>query len=332
MKNKYRRMVGLLILLPLISTPVFSKKITELPDVLKPSDIRILGNRMYVVDDYSILLYSLPDFKLVKKFLKKGNGPGEAPLYIFLTVLPDKLVINTFGKFLLFSLSGEYIGEMKVDYQTDRFCPVGNNYVGARIILDPKHKRHVQYIKLYDKNIKEIRDIYKGSIGSYTVFFSGESKKQDFEVIKDSLEHFVYEDRIYIADTTKGFFFAVFDSDGNQLYEINNPYEKHKVTDEYKEKVTKELEQSPGAEYFNFVFRDFFPAFKSVLFADDRIYLTTHPYANDRCEIIVMDLKGKILKKSTVPDTHLFTVDKGKFYYLEENIDEDIWELKVEEI
>ena len=164
------------------------------------------------------------------------------------------------------------------------------------------------------------------------MFFSGESKKQDDDVIKDSLEHIVYKDRIYIADTAKGFYFAVFDSGGNQLYEIRNPYEKHKVTDEYKAKVRKELEQSPGSEYYNFIFRDFFPAFKSVRFADDRIYLTTHPWENDRCEIIVMDLQGKILKKATVPDTSLFTVAKGKFYYLEENPEEEIWELEAEDL
>jgi hypothetical protein len=324
-------MVSLFILATIFPTGAFSKKIAGLPDVMRPSEIHVLGERLYVVEHYSILLYSLPDFKLVKTFLRRGKGPGEIAFFITLTVLPDQLVINSFGKMLRFSLAGDLISEMKVVRGIRSIYPVGNNFVGTKTATDRQRKHRVHDIKLFDKDLKVIRDIYKGKpVLSPRRFLEG--KKQDLELIRDTYGHFVYKDRIYVADTSKGFFIAVFNSAGDPLYQIVNPYEKHKVTREYKEKVLKSIESSARTKQFNFILRDYFPAFRLVCFADDKIYLITHPWENNRCELIEMDLQGKILKKTTVPLAIRSTVANGKFYYLEENVDKEMWELMEEDL
>jgi len=332
-KNQWKTIV-LIIFLILISNIGFSKKIAELPDVMKPNYIHILGNRMYIVEDISISIFSMPGFKLEKTFLRKGSGPQEITEPPIVTVLKDSLAVYSLGKLLIYSPLGEFKSEMRI-IQPDivKLFPIANNFVGTKFVSNHKDKTPTQYVCIFDKNLKTLRELLKSaSLGTYGFFDTTSPKKPSLEMIKDNLDFFVYKDKVFIADTTRGLFFSVFDSNGNKLYEINTPYEKQKVTAAYRDKVMAEIKQSPRWNDYDYTFRDYFPPFKFVRFADDKIYLTSHPWKKDGCEMTVIDLKGKVLKKTTVPDTYLFTVDKDKFYYLLENSDTETWELHVLDI
>ena len=55
-----------------------------LPEIMQPSDLIVDGNHLYILDkDYSISMYNIPSFKLVKKFGKRGEGPGEFPARVY---------------------------------------------------------------------------------------------------------------------------------------------------------------------------------------------------------------------------------------------------------
>ena len=56
---------------------IFGGMLSKLPEIERPSWVHIMDNRMYIADNYSIRIYSMPDFKLVKTFLKQGAGPQE---------------------------------------------------------------------------------------------------------------------------------------------------------------------------------------------------------------------------------------------------------------
>jgi len=104
------------------------------------------------------------------------------------------------------------------------------------------------------------------------------------------------------------------------------------VNEIYIRREHRKIRQSPRwdkvKDRFNYVTsREYFPAFKYVRFADDRIYLVGHARKPGRSDMTVMDLQGNILKRSTVPDTHLFTINGGSFLYLRENDEKEIWEL-----
>lgn len=330
-----RKFISVLILAALslaAGAPLLSKKIAELTEVMAPGSIHILSDHMYIVDGFSIQVYSLSDLKPVKKFLSKGEGPGQVLARPVMSILTDKIVINSRWKMLVFSPMGDLVSEKKAAIDISNIYPVGNHFVGSKIVLDFRKFNHVQYINLYDKDFKVISQLLKGSIGDYVAFYSGDpSLKQKIEMVRDTVRPFVFKDKIFIADTSKGFFFYVFDNCGKKLYDIDVPYEKHKVTEAYKEKVLKDYKDTPEWSQFEFVFKDYFPAFKHVRFADDKIYLASHPWRNERCDLAIIDLKGKILKKATVPDTSLFTVDKDRLYYLVENTEEN-WELHIEKL
>ena len=330
-----RKLISILILVVswfTATTPLLSKKITELPEVFTPESIHILGKNMYIVDGFSIQVYSLLDVKPVKKFLDKGEGPGHVKFNPSISIVKDKIVVNSAYKLLIFSPMGDLLSEKNIKYENNYISPVGNHFVGSEIILDFRKFNHVQYIKLYDKDFKAISQLFKGSIGGLIAFYSGNpSLKQRMEMVRDTVMPFVYKDMIFIADTSRGFFFCVFDSSGKKLYDIDVPYEKHKVTESYKKKALDRFKNIPGQ--FEFIFKDYFPAFKHVRFADDKIYLSSFPWKDEKCDITIIDLKGKILKKAaaSIHETSLFTVDKDCLYYLVENADEE-WELHMEQL
>lgn len=65
-------------LLLLCVMPLWTDNNITLAGLNRPSAIEADQYRLFIVEDTSILIYSLEDFKLLKKFGRKGQGPGES--------------------------------------------------------------------------------------------------------------------------------------------------------------------------------------------------------------------------------------------------------------
>lgn len=313
-------------------TALFAVKRAELPDVLEPSSLAFHQDLLFVAESASVLVYRQPYNKLLKKFLETGEGPGEVRLSISLAVYPRHLLVNCPGKVIFFTHAGEFVEEIKVPFEIQELYPVGNVFVGSMVELKPVPGDSRQLMYLFNKKMAVLKELYRGSTGSLTLVTTGDGQKQDIEMIKDVVAHFVYKNRIYIADTTKGLFISVYDSSGKKLYDIDKTYRKYRVREIYINRERRKIQQSPRWDRvknrFNYVnSREFFPAFKYVRFANDRIYLVGHARRLNRCDITVMDLQGNILEQSNVPDTHLFTINGNAFLYLLENDEKEVWEL-----
>lgn len=312
--------------------PLFAAKQAELPEILEPSSLALHRDRLFIAESASVLVYGLPDYKMQKKFLETGEGPGEVRLSINLAVFPKQLLVNCPGKAIFFTHAGEFIEEIKVPFEIQDFYPIGTVFVGSMVELksNPGESRQLMY--LFNKKMAVLKELYRGSTGSLTLVTTGNGRKQDIEMIKDVVAPFVYKNRVYIADTTKGLFISVFDDKGEKLYDIDKPYRRYRVRELYIRRERRKIRQSPRWERvkdrFNYITsREYFPAFKYVRFANNRIYLIGHARRLNRCDITVLDLSGNILKQSAVPDTHLFTVNGNDFIYLWENDEKEVWEL-----
>ena len=99
-------------------------------------------------------------------------------------------------------------------------------------------------------------------------------------------------------------------------------------------------------------FPSYFPALQTFAAADGKIYAVTYRKKNAKTEVLVLDLKGKLLKTVFLPiyetDEELartlenrvakqttnstFVIKNGKFYQVLENQDEESWELHIHEI
>ncbi len=73
--------------------PVFPELKGPLPEVMKPDNITVYENERYVVEGPEI--YSLKALKLIRKFGKKGEGPGEL---ISIPGFYDKVLVGIFPR------------------------------------------------------------------------------------------------------------------------------------------------------------------------------------------------------------------------------------------
>ena len=174
--------------------------------------------------------------------------------------------------------------------------------------------------------------------------------KLDFAVIPDYVDVAVAQDKVFIADTRKGFFIAVFDQNGQLLYEIRKTYKKIKVPNEFKDTFWKELRENENYEdlkkRFNYLIRNDYPAFFSFKLADQKIFITTYEQENQVYELVSLDLKGSLLSRSfdfpldperntltgIVSYSNEYVIQDNKIYYLVYNDDSSVFELHVHTI
>ena len=120
-----------------------------------------------------------------------------------------------------------------------------------------------------------------------------------------------------MADTFKGFYISVFDSNGTLLRTIDR---------------SAAVEEVPGRARLH-----------QFCVSDGRIYATTYKKVDGKTEMIVLDLEGRILRRLYLPLTSirpqrgvlrydLFTVSQGKLYELVQNTAKGAWELLVTDL
>lgn len=332
------------------------QKIIPLPDLIQPHTMVVDKDRLFIRDSgSSIFIYSLSNFSLIKKFGKQGQGPGEFHDSPFLIITDDEIFIGERTKIMRFSRDGKFLTERKLPYSyigAYPLIPVGDNYVGFPMSRIDNSYRQIGYI--YNSEFEQIRQFYK------TIPFrippppppkpgykTAPIIKTDFEVIRDCVTYEVSENKIFVADTRKGFFISVFDYQGQLLYEINHPYEEKKVPKQFKEAFFDRIRQSDHADNLfrrnNYLFRKVFPAFVDFQINDGKIYVTTNIHKDDLYDIAVLDLNGKILKRSfslpsklylrtlhnNMAGTRVYVIHDNKIFSLNYNEDKEIYELHI---
>jgi hypothetical protein len=318
------------------ASQVKSIKITDLDEVLKPDAIVAFGDKFYITEDTTIKIFDLRDGKFIKSFGKKGEGPGEFKWRPIIKVFKDYLLANSSGKVLFFTHLGNYVREKKIQNNNSRYLPLSENFVGRKITQIEKSSKFTQSIGIYNGNFNLIKEIYRAPMPGTLIISSSQKGKQDYSLLNDFISWETCETKVFIGDTTKGFFFKVFDNHGNHLYDINKEYEKKRVTESFKKETIELQEAQPWfkrfKDVFKFVFPEYFPSFRYFTISDNKIYIQTFEKKNGAVEFIVLDLQGKNLARLFLPETTfdprpLYTIYDGKYYYLLENEDEDIWEL-----
>ncbi len=128
---------------------------------------------------------------------------------------------------------------------------------------------------------------------------------------------------------------------GKILYAIKKDYQRIKIPSSYKEETLNWFKKAPNfKDFYEFVktrisFKDYYPPIYAMFADNGTIYVLTNKLAKDQRECMVMDLKGNEKKRVylPVPESYgmdfnsLFTIKDNYFYKLEENIDEETWDL-----
>lgn len=333
----------MLIALLLLSCLIYGQKtgkIAVFPELNKPCTFIIDEGRIYFSDGPGILIYSLKDFKLIRKFGKEGEGPGEFKLstgtnQVDLYVLPRYLQVNSPGKISFFTKEGKFKKEIKQSFTI--YCkPLNSGFVGARLVYDKDNTLH-RRITVYDSDLNKVKEFFKEK----EIFQPREKTLEAPFWAYDSTR--TWENKIFIDGREKSI--HVFNKKGKRIQDIKLNCKRIKVTDDIKKKYLKYYEEAPlWRSRWNlvkdwFVFPEFLPVIRYFLIKDKKIYIFTYQRKNGENELLTLDIKGKLLKQTFLPVLEYnvlslspLTISNDKLYQLHENEAEEMWELYVTEI
>ena len=337
-----------IVLLLLLNTGIaFSTEPVVLNEIYSPNKIEIYNGKLYVAQETSFFIYSMKDLKLIKKFGRKGEGPGEltpSP-YIFndISNVQKNIFVQSEKKVIYFSDNGSFIREAKKNRKYFKMLPFGKNYVINHLEDDAKRNSFIS-ISLMDKNYKLIKNIYKQEKPVITGRRSG---VQNLPMLTDNPQFAVYKDHLYVETSNKGYVFEIYNLNGEKIKTLANMIKPVAINDKDKARTLNSLKNdktiraaakdSGGWENFkkryNFIFPEFFPMISDFVIDSNKIYIQTFEIKENKTKYIIMDLKGKIIKTVFLPTmadipftailvgqvVRLFKIYNGKFYYLKDN-------------
>jgi hypothetical protein len=313
-------------------------------DYFKRPLLRIDDTQIYIVDQAlkKGFIYDRNNFEKKSEFGGPGQGPGEFPSVTYVTIDDKNLYVSTQWKVSIFSKKGKYIKDIKSVSSGYEYSPIGNNFVGTSSIPGNQDPDHIDIqFNLYDSNLKKKKSLLRTTI---LVKWNFKGRKEIIYFISDYTASYVYNNAIYIGTTGNGFFFSVFNPDGEKLYDIKLDGEKKKITEKEKQKKIDSLRLALGEKRWKSMygnkeikFPDYYPAYQAFFVNDGRIYVFSYP-REKQYEVYIIDLKGNVLERKFMPTNDLKGVNSkyqcmsnGNLYQLRLGADEEeeLHEIKI---
>jgi len=349
--------ISIILLFAISFLPAIAESLGSLDGVLKPSIIDIHGGRLFVMDTEQVRVYSMKDLSLLQSFGKRGEGPAEYKIVVGLPLrleaFKDIVVVESIDKLSYFTHDGKYLSEQRKLPQLLMINRIGDNFIGRRIIQPPDGSLSTTSLYIYDKEFKELKQLHQQPFLQQGAF-----PNLRLNLGKDFLLYQIADNKIFVEKSADEFLIDVYDFTGKKLYQIKKNEKKLPVTLKDKNYLIKDLEMDPqiqvqikqlGVKWnefsrnFKFEFPEYYPAVKTMDIDNNKIYIKTFRNKDKKEEMIVMDLKGKILLRTFMEPTvkewvmalmlgvRLETIHNDKVYYIQENEDEE-WELFVQKI
>ncbi|MGD2086851.1 MAG: hypothetical protein PVH61_11780 [Candidatus Aminicenantes bacterium] len=312
--------------------PGFAEKVAVLPELMKPKVMAVDDTQLYVTQEASVFIYSLKDFKLVKKFGRAGQGPQEfhivPSINLHIDVQTDQIIVVSIRKVSYFTKQGEFIKEVKMKSMAFYLQPMGDRFIGITEIAEDGVVYNT--VNIYDLEINKLKEIYR-------VKKSFQRPGSGLKVLEKALTYQAYEDKILLPgkdDATVD----VFDTEMKKLFSIHLDQKKRKVDQKFKDAVINLFKTNPTTKnYFEMLkpitFPDYFPTIRAFFVDDGTIYVMTWKMENNVNEFFTYDMSGKLKKHLMIPiqyETELqpypITINKGKLYQIVENEEEEVWE------
>ncbi|MCK4944460.1 MAG: hypothetical protein KAS65_12830, partial [Candidatus Aminicenantes bacterium] len=230
---------------------------------------------------------------------------------------------------------GSYIREIRSHSRAREFKPLGKGYTGQGMVVE----EGIQYrsVNIYDSRLNKVKGVFK--VRHH--FQMGEGLR----VLPAAMTFVTHNNKLFIA-WEEDFIIRVFDQNGNQLYNIQKEYERVKVTDLFKKKITeffKTDKRYKGIfEMLNpkLLFPPDLPAIANMVIEKGKIYVITYRIDEDdngATQCLVFDVRGTFLKEMVIPlkrrdelQPYPYAISGGKLYQLIE--DGEHWRLKVTQL
>jgi len=325
------------ILLITCTLTVFAEKITPLPELVKPLNMAISDEHIYITENTTVMVYSLKDLKFIKKFGQEGSGPKEFRRFPFgfsVIIIPHKdvLYINSPGKLSIFTKDGEFVKEQPTRLpMVGSFRPFNKGYVGLGFTVDQARQSSSLTLNTYNQDLKKIKEIYK----------QGGFSRGRFEFPANNPIFYVHGNKL-IMPGQDGFEIIKLDAQGNKESFIKRDYKKIAMNNSYKQKIWDSIKKDPFmSSQFDAMkkmmkFPDYFPYIQNLFVVDGKIYILTFLTKDGKSEFFIYHTNGKFIKRIFLPYEYLnvflpmpSAFKNNKYYRLVDNVDSEEWELHV---
>jgi hypothetical protein len=143
----------------LFSLPAFGEKLTTFPQLYKPDTIRVGENLVCINEGFTVFLFDLKDFNLIKKFGSKGEGPGEFASEPGINILKEKIMIESQGKLSFYSFKGDMIKEIPLLPKYRMLKILKDRYVASSGVLRQEVYHNVAVI--LDADFNQLKTFYQ---------------------------------------------------------------------------------------------------------------------------------------------------------------------------
>jgi hypothetical protein len=330
--GKMKKRAYWILFLILFTGLCFAEKVASFTEFINPYEFKVDVDRFYISEDTSIYIYSLKDYQLIKKFGKKGEGPGEFLLVggkeLLIDILPGNIMVNSYGKVVYFTKDGDYLREKKIKAVSKRLTPVNDQFVGLKYKRENKILFH--QINLYNSSFELVKTIYQHKHGLQL------GTKRKFNPLTiDPPACKVGDNKIFMLDGQHEAV-HVFNEKGEPLFSVTNKDELLEFTDEDKKDMLNDPYWKGLTQRISPIidFPGYFPPINWFYIdpVQKVIYLNTFKRENEKRKYILFDFNGRFIKKILLPSGGHIAFFNGKYYRLVENEDEEVWELHVTEI
>jgi len=319
------------------------KKPVVLTELVKPAMMVTNDGKLYVLQKTTIFIYSLKDFKLIKKFGRNGEGPGEFMARPFgppmtMSFSGGKLMVNSNNKLTYFTPNGNYLTEVRAPANT-----VYYQYLDQLIAIGPMPNEKKQFNIAFRINSSEFNQT--------KMLYHGDVSVQFVQSLILPLSAFTYNpvagDKIVINTDPEEFIISIFDKSGNVVRTIKKDEKKIPITSAYKTDTLNFFKNDPMFRTMYeqikpaITFRSDYPAIRDLNVGDGNITVITFKQKDGLWECIRMDMTGKELGRTFVPLSDyipytyyamLYSVEDGIFYTLIEDEEEETWNLHTKKL
>jgi hypothetical protein len=267
----------------------------------------------------------------------QGDGVDQFQYWPQLGLHGETVYGVDYLKTSLFSMQGDLLGTIPYTVFGDFdpgmemvLLPAGDRFV--RVTVD--HNASRRYVGLYDDSYELVGSLYEGLFD-----WQGALPPYRVDVTCDG-KHIV------ISDSERGFFIRIFDTQGSLLRTIDKSTEVTSVafTDAdrlaYLESVRLNEPRLYEEISQNARFKKDYPIINHVDIDSGKLYVTTERRRDDKHELVILNLEGRILKTLFVPLKSMnrarrilrfdpYVVHRGELYEIARNDSSGVYELLV---
>jgi hypothetical protein len=255
------------------------------------SEGKIFIANLKAKENYIFILNN--DGSLISVFGSQGQGPGELQSAMELAISnQDEIFITDRGKVVVFSNTGQFIKDFRIDNEYQKIIPLNRDrYLAIAVKLNEDLSQSFQMI-LCSSGLEELKTLDSSKIESF--------KKATKVNIIPTLVYWEKSDNQIYTGNTDDYEIRVFDFNGTLLRSIKKEYEAILLSDKDREEYEQNLQRYPPEIRESFFIPEAFPPFRDIVALGDKwLFIQTYEKPNEGSSMYdIFDTNGEFIGRT----------------------------------